>query len=76
MLEHSSGNADTWNYLGACRLVVGEEEKALAAFTRALELDPNHVHALGGLVHLLEAAGLGAQAAPFKQRFEAVQARP
>jgi tetratricopeptide (TPR) repeat protein len=76
VLAESPGNADTWNYLGACRLVVGEEEKALAAFTRALELDPNHVQALGGLVHLMEAAGMGAQAAPFKRRFEAVQSRP
>ena len=76
VLAGAPGNADTWSYLAACRLVVGEEEQALAAFTRALELDPNHVQALGGLVHLMEDAGLGKEAASFKQRFEAVQARP
>ncbi|NOT29148.1 MAG: sulfatase-like hydrolase/transferase [Planctomycetes bacterium] len=76
VLAGAPGNADTWSYLAACRLVVGEEEQALAAFTRALELDPNHVQALGGLVHLMEDAGLGKEAASFKQRFEAVQSRP
>jgi arylsulfatase A-like enzyme len=76
VLKDAPGNADTWNYLGACQLVVGDPEKALAAFTRALELDPNHVQALKGLVHLMESAGLGAKAEPFKKRFEAVQSRP
>jgi len=72
----SRGNADTWTYLGACRLVVGEEEKAMAAFTRALELDPNHVHALAGLIHLMEAAGMSAESKPFQERFEAARSRP
>jgi arylsulfatase A-like enzyme len=76
VLALAAGNADTWNYVGACQLVAGAEDKALAAFTRALELDPNHVHALGGLVHVMEAAGLGERATPFRTRFEAVQARP
>ena len=76
VLAGSSRNADTWNYLGACQMVAGEQEKALAAFTHALEIDPNHVQALGGLVHVMEDAGLVAEAAPFKRRFEAVQARP
>lgn len=76
MLSEAPGNADTWSYVGACEIVAGAPEKALAAFTRALELDPNHVQALGGLIHLMEAAGMGAKAAPFKKRFDAVQARP
>ncbi len=76
VLAAAPGNADSWNYLAACRLVSGDEEKALAAFTRALELDPNHVQALGGLVHLMESAGMAKEAAPFRERFEAVQSRP
>lgn len=76
VLAASPGNADTWSHLGACRLVTGEPEKAWVAFTHALELDPNHAQALGGLVHLMESAGLGEKAAPFKKRFEAVQSRP
>ena len=76
VLSASPGNADTWSHLGACRLVTGEPEKALAAFKRALELDPNHVQSLGGLVHLMESAGMGQEAAPIKQRFEAVRSRP
>jgi arylsulfatase A-like enzyme len=76
VLAETSGNADTWCYVGACRLVIGDEEKALTAFRRALELDPNHVQALGGLIHLMEAAGMASEAAPLKKRFEAVQSRP
>jgi len=76
VLALGAGNADTWNYVGACQIVAGAEDRALAAFTHALELDPNHVHALKGIVHVLEAAGLGERAAPFQARFEAVQARP
>jgi len=76
VLDAAAGNADTWAYLGACEIVAGEPAKALAAFTRAVELDPNHAQALGGLVHLMEDAGLGKEAAPFKARFEAVQSRP
>jgi cytochrome c-type biogenesis protein CcmH/NrfG len=56
--------------------VTGEPEKALAAFRHALELDPNHVQSLGGLVHLMESAGLGKEAGPVKERFEAVRSRP
>ena len=76
VLAHTTPNADTWSYMGACQLVAGDTEKALGAFTRAVELDPNHVQALGGLIHLMESAGLGNQAAPFKRRFQAVQSRP
>ena len=76
VLASSPGNADTWAHLGACRLVTGEPEKAWMAFTHALELDPNHVQALGGLVHLMESAGFNEEAAPFKKRFEAVRSRP
>jgi tetratricopeptide (TPR) repeat protein len=76
VLAGSPGNADTWTYLGACSLVVGEEEKAVAAFTHALELDPNHVHALKGLVDLMDSAGLADRAAPLKERFVSVQSRP
>ncbi|MSR62630.1 MAG: hypothetical protein EXS08_09330 [Planctomycetes bacterium] len=76
VLDASAGNADTWAYLGACELVAGAQAKALAAFTRALELDPNHAQALGGLVQLMRDAGLGKEAAPFQARFEAVQSRP
>src|SRR5262245_51532367 len=76
VLSASPGNADTWSHLGACRLVTGEPEKALAAFKHALELDPNHVQSLGGLVHLMESAGLGKEAGPVKERFDAVRSRP
>jgi len=76
VLAEGPGQADTWSYLGACRLVLGEDQKALAAFTSALELDPYHVQALGGLLHIMEGAGLVEQAAPFRKRFEAVQSRP
>jgi arylsulfatase A-like enzyme len=76
VLSASPGNADTWSHVGACRLVTGEPEKALAAFRHALELDPNHVQSLGGLVHLMESAGLGKEAGPVKERFEAVRSRP
>jgi len=76
VLAGGRGDADTWAHLGACQLVAGDETQALAAFTRALELDPWHVHALKGLVHLLESAGLGREAAPFRARFQEVQARP
>jgi arylsulfatase A-like enzyme len=70
------GNADTWAHLGACHLVGGDDEKALASFLRALELDPYHVHALKGLIHLMESAGMAAQAEPFRARFQEVQGRP
>jgi len=76
LLAASPGNADTWSHLGACRLVTGEPEKALAAFKHALELDPNHVQALGGIVHLMESAGLGDKAGAIRERFEAVRSRP
>jgi predicted Zn-dependent protease len=76
VLASGHGNADTWAHLGACHLVGGDETQALAAFTHALELDPYHVHALKGLVHVLESAGMAAQAEPFRARFQEVQARP
>jgi arylsulfatase A-like enzyme len=76
VLAAGPGRADSWTYLGACRLALGEEERALEAFARALALEPNHVQALGGIVNMLEDAGLSAQARPFRERFEAVQSRP
>jgi tetratricopeptide (TPR) repeat protein len=76
VLSASLGNADTWSHLGACHMVAGEPVKALSAFKRALELDPNHVQSLGGLVHLMESAGLAAEAGPIQERFDAVRSRP
>ena len=76
VLAEGPERADTWAYLGACRIVAGEEEKALGAFRRALEVDPNHVQALGAIVQLLDETGFAAKAALFRERFEAVQMRP
>jgi len=76
VLSRGPGNADTWADLGACRVVTGQEEKAVAAFTHALEIDPNQVQALGGLLQLMEGAGLGSKAAPLRERFQAAQSRP
>jgi len=76
VLESGRGGADTWARLGAAHFVTGDETAALAAFTRALELDPNHVHALGGLLNVMESAGMSAEAAPFRERFHEAQSRP
>ncbi len=76
VLAGGPASADTWTWLGACRLATGEEEKALAAFTRALAIDPNHAQALGGIVNLMEGAGMGELAQPLRARFETVQSRP
>ena len=76
VLASGRGGADTWARLGAAHLVAGDEGAALAAFTRALELDAFHVHALGGLLNVMESAGMNAQAAPFRARFHEVQSRP
>jgi choline-sulfatase len=69
------GRAQTWMRLGKARVVTGDEEGALKAFLRCLELDPNEVQALGGLLHLMDGAGLEARAAPLRERFEAIQER-
>ncbi len=76
VLAEGPGHAESWVYLGTCLLVTGDHERSLAAFARALEIDRNHPQALGGIVNALEEAGLAAQAAPFRERFEAVQGRP
>jgi len=76
LLASGRGGADTWARLGAAQLVNGDETAALAAFTRALELDPFHVHALGGLLNVMESAGMSAEAAPFRARFHEAQSRP
>jgi arylsulfatase A-like enzyme/Tfp pilus assembly protein PilF len=79
-LEHVLGGgpvtADTWVLLGKSYIVGGDDEKAVAAFAHALELDRNHVRALQGLQVQMELGGMSAQATTFRQRFEAAITRP
>jgi len=68
--------ADTWTWLGTSYIVAGEDEKAVAAFAHALELDKNHVQALQGLLVQIELGGMASGATQFRQRFETAITRP
>lgn len=57
--------------LGGTLLRLGQTRDALAAYDRALELDPNDVNALTGRAAALLAAGRRAEAAQTQQRISA-----
>lgn len=42
VVADSPRDADAYNYLGYSQRKLGQRDKALASYTRALELDPNH----------------------------------
>ncbi len=62
--------------LGAMNLRLGQPREALAAFERALELEPDNIDALSGRAAALLATGRRAEASSIRDRITVLRAQP
>jgi arylsulfatase A-like enzyme len=67
--------ADAHAQLGACELALDDARAAEAQFLRALEIDPWHAQALGGLVWVLESQGRSEECAALRARIAEIERR-
>jgi len=68
-VELATGDATVWNLYAAVHGIIGDDTRAIEAYRRALDIEPDRLDAIEGLATLLQLRQAYAEAGALAQRF-------